>query len=376
MAKKAAKKAAQKTKALTAVERESVKLMQQDPHSMTKEQIDNLPKAMMRIEVSIIQTEPRCEARFPAWFPRDMTQRFIRIAIDRFRWQTKQPGGLNLFRCTRTSIQEAVIEAATYGLSLDRKGSGYFVPYAQNCTFMLGYIGMIDLAVRSPKIKLVRAGVIKERDVLNAPLSPHGVPDYMPAPTQRGDTNYAYASYLHAETGEWYTEFMTRDDIESIRQHVLRTTNRRESDQEKWKMPEPWLLWPDQMAAKSAIRRAFKQWPVEGPYAQLLEQEQEHELRHYRDTASTPIAIPQAAGPSTAVQVIDAKPKDDYGPWLDLRLYDRITEQSILKFAAEAFAAETKDDAVVELSMKFESEEALLEAVQQAGFEVNIGGND
>lgn len=70
-----------------------------------------------------------------------------------------------LFECEPASVVSAVCFALQLGLTPGPLGHCYLVPYKTECTFVLGYKGMIDLAYRSGLVKDVSAELVHEGDL-------------------------------------------------------------------------------------------------------------------------------------------------------------------------------------------------------------------
>jgi len=70
-----------------------------------------------------------------------------------------------LLNCTVESVINAMRQAATYGLEPgDALGHAYLVPYKDECTFLAGYKGLIDMSRRSGNISTVYSEVVHEGD--------------------------------------------------------------------------------------------------------------------------------------------------------------------------------------------------------------------
>ena len=67
--------------------------------------------------------------------------------------------------CTPESVMKSAMNAAVLDLPIEKNlGFAYLIPYGQNCTFQLGYKGLIQLAQRTGKYKNINAiAVYKEQ---------------------------------------------------------------------------------------------------------------------------------------------------------------------------------------------------------------------
>lgn len=83
--------------------------------------------------------------------------RLVRIALTEF---SKNPA---LQKCTPKSIFASLIIAGQLGLEPGVNGQGYLVPYKENCTFVPGWKGLVDLVSRSGRAT-VWTGAVYEGD--------------------------------------------------------------------------------------------------------------------------------------------------------------------------------------------------------------------
>jgi recombination protein RecT len=95
------------------------------------------------------------QAEFQKALPRHIKlDRFLRIVMTEIRRSA------DLQACSTHSILKCMIQSAQIGLEPDSlRGHAYLVPYKRECTLIVGYRGMIDLAYRSGMIQLIDASV-------------------------------------------------------------------------------------------------------------------------------------------------------------------------------------------------------------------------
>jgi len=67
-----------------------------------------------------------------------------------------------LLKCKKESLLGALMLSAQLGLEPGPLGHCYYVPYKDECQFIIGYKGMIDLARRSGQISSIYAEVVCE----------------------------------------------------------------------------------------------------------------------------------------------------------------------------------------------------------------------
>lgn len=162
-----------------------------------------------------------------------------------------------LAECTVGSFLSCALNCATLGLDPSSVlGHAYLVPYnnkKKNCTeaqFQIGYRGMIELAMRSGKIKRIHADIVYANDDFDEiggfePRLEH-------RPCRHGDRGAIVMVYAVAKlaNGEYQYVVMTKQEIDFIRNKNAAQNS---------------AAWRDQwgeMAKKTAIRRLFKTLPV------------------------------------------------------------------------------------------------------------------
>lgn len=68
----------------------------------------------------------------------------------------------SLQKCTFVSILKAASMSASLDLDIDARGLAYLVPYKNQAQFQIGYMGLIELAYRSGKVKAISAHCVYE----------------------------------------------------------------------------------------------------------------------------------------------------------------------------------------------------------------------
>lgn len=158
-----------------------------------------------------------------------------------------------LRRCSPLSVLAAVMECARLGLEPGGiLGHAYLVPYEDkkagivNCQLVLGYRGMLELALRSDHVDTVEARPVYAGDDFDYRYGLEPRLHHVPAPRDRGKVVASYAiAVLGAAKVFWVVE---REDID-----LARSKSRQQG------------IWNESegaMAAKTAIRRLFKFLPT------------------------------------------------------------------------------------------------------------------
>jgi recombination protein RecT len=141
------------------------------------------------------------------------------------------------------------VELGFYPGSVDQKA--YLVPFKDQCTLIVGYKGMVELAYRSRLIKSIRARAVYEGDrfTYKDGLSP--VLDWEPGDTPRDPKKITHA-YCIVETkdGGVIYDVMTKAEIDAIR------------GRSKASGSGPWVTDYAEMAKKTIMRRTLKMAPM------------------------------------------------------------------------------------------------------------------
>jgi len=166
-----------------------------------------------------------------------------------------------LATCTPESLLGGLMTCAQLGLEPGPLGHAYFVPFKNEVTFILGYKGMIELALRSGKIVSLIAREVYEHDEFEVA---YGLEDALRhKPVITGDRGRVIAYYAVAKLvgGGHAFVVLSRDDVEKIRKRS------------RAKDSGPWQTDYDAMAKKTAVRRLFTYLPTSVEIAQALAQD-------------------------------------------------------------------------------------------------------
>ena len=171
---------------------------------------------------------------------RARAQRAIRCAMTELRRQPK------LLECDKVSILGSVVQACQLGLELDATlGHAYLVPYGNQCQMVIGYRGMIALALRSRNVRAISAEVVYEGDTFEVEQGTSPRLRHVPALKDRGEIVAAYAIAQLADGGTQF-RVLTLDDI----------GKRKKAS--KASRSGPWQDWYDEMVRKTAVRSLCK----------------------------------------------------------------------------------------------------------------------
>jgi len=172
--------------------------------------------------------------------------------------------------CSVDSIIEAVYRAVSLGL--DPSGmtdEGYLTPRGGRAVFVPGYRGLLKIAYENPRVGLIEAHVVRERDHFELRYGdPEGhVVDHRPRlNVAEGEPNVAIGAYAICwwrDCPQPLVEWMTTEEIEA---NAERSGNKEEDS--------PWQTdWPE-MARKTVLKRLLKYIPL-GPQLGVILRERE-----------------------------------------------------------------------------------------------------
>lgn len=171
------------------------------------------------------------------------SDRIIRIAMTALQNQPK------LLECTWQSVVGCIMTCTQLGLELEAtQGQAYMVPYKRVATLIVGYRGMMTLALRTGAIVAIEARVVREGDTfeyVDEPPSLRHIRDLDGDP--EAPMKYVYAVARHND-GSGYRQY----EVLSAKQvGAIKKRSRARND-------GPWVTDPAEMWRKSAVRRLCK----------------------------------------------------------------------------------------------------------------------
>lgn len=187
--------------------------------------------------------------------------RLTRIGLTVFR---KTP---DLQNCDPLSIVGALMTCAQLGLEPGPLGHAYLVPFQRECTFILGYRGMVDLVRRSGKIAKISPGIVYQRELDEGRFRIFGGSDerieHEPIIFEDAGPAVGWYVIVKLTSGEQQGIALSRAKVEKFRQRS--------------KMPNSpaWRNDYDPMAQKTCFRRLFAWLPASIEVAQALGQDEQ-----------------------------------------------------------------------------------------------------
>lgn len=218
-------------------------------------------------------------AALPKWLDFD---RFFRVVWGEL---LKNP---KLGECTLESLLRSVMACAILGIE-PILGRGYLIPYNNNkqidgrwqkvleCQFQPGYQGIVDLVRRSGEIANIGAWVVFENDDYDLDLSRDYIPHKPYLKGDRGDPVFAYTQWKFKDGIRGF-DFMTIEDIHKRRAmsqaYQFAMKNPKNADAQK----TPWLIWSNEMMAKTALKTHCKILPMSIHAMQAISYDNQLEL--------------------------------------------------------------------------------------------------
>lgn len=213
--------------------------------------------------------------------PKHMTaDRMLRISMTALRTTPK------LSECTPASFLGCVMSAAQLGLEPNTPlGHAYLIPRknkgVMECTLMIGYQGMIDLARRSGKVRRIHAFVVREGDHFEWTLGLDPDIKHRPAGNNSDKpVTHVYAA-ARLDGGDDVFAVLTRAEIEKRRKRGASGKG----------ISTPWDTDYDAMALKSAVRALWAFLPKSTEMAMAVQVEEEHDRAFIAIPASPTVSL-------------------------------------------------------------------------------------
>lgn len=157
----------------------------------------------------------------------------------------------NFRECKLASFLGAFMQAAQLGLEPNTVlGHAYLIPYKTECTFQIGYKGLINLAYRSGECKIVYAQEVYPNDEFEYTLGLDPDMKHKPAQKPEGLPIYYYAVYK-GMNGVSHFKVWPREKIEQHKRKFSRAFDK-----------GPWSTNYDEMAKKTVLKDLLKTLPL------------------------------------------------------------------------------------------------------------------
>ena len=179
----------------------------------------------------------------------------------------------DLQQCTPESFLGAVMQAAQLGVEPNTPlGQAYLIPYKNRrkigdkwyevleCSFQLGYKGLLDLAYRSGEVSIVDAQAVHENDEFSYEYGLEPKLKFKPALKDRGPVIAYYAMFRTRQGGYNFT-VMSREDIVAFKQQYSQAAGSKYS---------PWNTNFDAMAKKTVLKQVLKYAPLKSDFVKAV----------------------------------------------------------------------------------------------------------
>lgn len=223
------------------------------------------------------------------------SEKFARVALTIIN-QDK-----NLQSCTARSLLGALMTAAQLGLELGPLGEAYLIPRGQECTFQIGYRGMLKLAWNSGQIRHIDADVVLKDEEFDFQKGTEPFLRHKPGSSERHTKDGVTHVYAVATTVNGGSSFVVMNvkEVERVRRVYAKGLDKESS---------PWNTEWAQMAKKTALRQLVKLLPVSTGMNTALALD--GKVRRSFDTS----AEEAAAMTDVEDDVIDVEPEESTNP--------------------------------------------------------------
>jgi len=164
-----------------------------------------------------------------------------------------------LLECEVTSFLNCVMQLSQYGLRLDGR-EAHLIPFKTTCTLIVDYKGYVKMAYQSGMVKNIEAGVVYDGDEFDYSTCHHTPWHWLPERDKTPDRGKIKGAFAIVEmvNGGIHRERLTDIEVNGIR---ARSKAGRDG---------PWVTDFDEMAKKSAFRRATKWIPISDELSDVM----------------------------------------------------------------------------------------------------------
>lgn len=167
-----------------------------------------------------------------------------------------------LQKCSPKEVAMEALKAATLNLPINKNlGFAYIVPFGKNPTMIIGYKGLIQLAMRTGQYKALNSGIIYEgmeleEDYLAGTFKITGKP--------KSKIVLGYFAYFKLLNGFEKAIYMDADEVEAYGKKYSKAFS-----------SGPWKTEFDEMAKKTIMRRLLSKYGILSTEMQKLEMQEE-----------------------------------------------------------------------------------------------------
>lgn len=160
-----------------------------------------------------------------------------------------------LLACDYSTILSAAAKAAILRLPIAQElGYAYIVPYGKTATFVVGYKGLVQLAIRTAQYTAINVADVFQgekvrEDRITGKLEIVG--------DRTGDEIVGYVGYFRLKNGFEKYLYMSHDDTMA---HAKRYSKAYQWGMSNNKKDSPWFTHPHEMGRKTVLRRLLSKW--------------------------------------------------------------------------------------------------------------------
>lgn len=304
----------------------------------------NLAQPAEKTSLKSLLNSDNMKQQFANALPKHLKpERFIRVATTALM---RVP---NLALCTPESFMKCMLDLSAWGIEPDGRRA-HLIPFKNNrsgtyeCTLILDWKGLAELALRSGMIGKLHADVVCENDVFAynlGEITAHAIDFRKP----RGEP---YAAYALATTkdGATFVAVMSKEEIEKIRDN-----SQGYKSAIQYNKTNPWISDPSEMWKKTAFRRLSKLLPLSAEFRDAAGKEDEEYDPQIRDVTPRP-AGPVALENNPFDRLPNPATTEETAPFDDLSAQEEPP-------AADTTPTETpKSNVIVGYFEKFETQES------------------
>lgn len=230
------------------------------------------PPKPSRKEDTIFDLIEKSKAQMALAIPNSMSvDRLARVFVTELRKNPK------LMACSKISLMAAMMQTAQLGLEVGVIGHAYLIPYKTECQLVIGYRGLIAMALRSGKVRSINAQIVYEDDDFDFSFGTDAFLKHKPKLDGSGKPIAVYA-IASLDDGSKTFDVMSMQEVDAIR------------GRSKSSESGPWVTDFAEMAKKCIVRRFCKMLPVSAEAQELAAKDELEDFgirKNYKDAVST-----------------------------------------------------------------------------------------
>ena len=202
---------------------------------------NNKPAPQDNVRNLLMSMKGEINNALPQYLP---TEKFIRTGLTAINSNPK------LLQCQPQSLLAAVMNSAQLGLEFNTPlGEAYLIPYGNQVSFQIGYMGILKLAHNTGQFKRITAKEVHENDEFDID---YGTGEIKHKPVIIGESGDVIGYYAVYETKDGGRDsfYMSKEDATAYGRKFSKSFN-----------SGPWKTNFDAMAKKSCIIQVLKYAP-------------------------------------------------------------------------------------------------------------------